>query len=75
MARFALFLVRGNSINLLEQAIAEVAALYMNGNEFYIVYTLVVISLILTPCNSHSDFPESSEAENGRLSLLWPIGQ
>ena len=49
MARFALFLVIGNSINLLGQAITAIAAFYANGNEFYIAYTLVVVSLIPTP--------------------------
>ena len=49
MARFALFLVMGNFINLLGQAITAVAAFYANGNEFYIAYTLVVVSLIPTP--------------------------
>ena len=49
MARFALFLVIGNFINLLGQAITAVAAFYANGNEFYIAYTLVVVSLIPTP--------------------------
>jgi hypothetical protein len=49
MVKFALFLVIGNFINLIGQAITAITALYVKGSEFYIAYSLVVISLVPTP--------------------------
>ena len=49
MVKFALFLVIGNCINLIGQAITAITALYVKGGEYYIAYFLVVMSLVTTP--------------------------
>ena len=49
MAKFALFLVAGNLINFLGQAVPGIIAFFATTPGVYTAYTLIVISLLPTP--------------------------
>ena len=49
MAKFALFLVAGNLINLLGQAIPGIIAFFADAPGVYAAYTLTTVSLLPTP--------------------------